>query len=99
MQPGSAASRVSRRANAQTLQQGLGLRRVDPVDPLRHRHGLQVPGQDVRQALRHPEGLQDARQVRAQGHRVDSGHSRGQGQLHLQGEELTGLFLSCQNIF
>jgi hypothetical protein len=63
-----------------------GLRRVDPTDAVRNRHRLPVPRQDVRQALRHPQGLQDARQVRTQGDGADADRPRSKSQFHLQGK-------------
>ena len=44
-----------------------------------------MSGPDVRQALRHPPRVQDARQVCAQRHGADAPCSRSEGKLHLQG--------------
>ena len=86
MQPRGAAPPGWRGSDTQTHEQGPGLRRIDPADTVRNSDCVQVPGQDVQQALCHPESVQDACQVCPQGTRAHPSRPRSQGEFYLQGE-------------
>ena len=79
MQSSGSASSSLRRSSSEADHQRPGVRRVDPADAVRHGDGLQMSGPDVRQALRHPPRVQDARQVCAQRHGADTPCSRSEG--------------------